>query len=267
MTPSLKVFVQSLFVLAVLACQPIVHASDKAKEARWAKAVGEDVMVGDAVWLTAGKDRFLGLYTEASGTPRGAAIILHGIGAHPDWVDVVAPLRSELPERGWTTLSIQMPILRNEAKPEEYYPLFVEVPPRINAAITYLQAKGYRDIVLVGHSMGSRMGLYYLSEDKQAAHNIKAMVALGLSILSKNPPKEFEMGRMISRLPVPMLDVHGTEDTISMPSMKQRVAMGKGQKYYQHMILKGPDHFFRDKNPLLLDTVSEWIAPHGKGDK
>ena len=91
-------------------------ASDTAKEKRWADQIVDTLMEGEAVWLQAGQTKFLGIYTESATKPaKGAVIVLHGIGAHPDWTDVVHPLRVGLTEHGWTTLSLQMPILANEA--------------------------------------------------------------------------------------------------------------------------------------------------------
>jgi hypothetical protein len=51
------------------------------------------------------------------------------MGAHPDWPEVIQPLHSGLPESGWTTLSVQMPILANDARAagnESYRQLAVE---------------------------------------------------------------------------------------------------------------------------------------------
>ena len=61
----------------------------------------------------------------------------------------------------WNTLSIQMPILPNEAEYPEYAPLYDEVAPRINAAIEYLKKNGSKQIVLIGHSQGAAMTAYY----------------------------------------------------------------------------------------------------------
>ena len=81
-------------------------ASDLEKEKRWAAQIEDSLMTGESVELRAGDTPFLGLFTEAShGSGSRAALVVHGMGAHPDWPDVIYPLRSELPEYGWATLS------------------------------------------------------------------------------------------------------------------------------------------------------------------
>lgn len=106
--------------------------SDFAKEKRWEEQIVPSIMVGEEVKLTADGVEFLALYAEpTTEQQKGGVILLHGIGVHPAWPDVIEPLRMELPEYGWHTLSLQMPILGNEAENKDYAPLFAEVPARI----------------------------------------------------------------------------------------------------------------------------------------
>ena len=56
---------------------------------------------------------------------------MHGIGVHPNWDQVIRPIRVEMTTRGWNTLSIQMPVLANDAATEDYAKLFPEVTPEL----------------------------------------------------------------------------------------------------------------------------------------
>jgi hypothetical protein len=88
--------------------------SELAKEKRWEEQIVPSIMIGEDVKLTAHSVEFLALYAEpTTEQQKGAVILLHGIGVHPAWPDVIEPLRMELPEYGWHTLSLQMPILGN----------------------------------------------------------------------------------------------------------------------------------------------------------
>ena len=103
--------------------------SDFGKELRWREQIVDSLMDGEAVDLTAGEATFLGLYTEAEEDAGRGAIIVHGIGVHPNWPQVVYPLRTALPRDGWSTLAIQMPVLANEATGADYAPLIAESAP------------------------------------------------------------------------------------------------------------------------------------------
>jgi len=235
-------------------------ASDTAKEKRWADQIVDGLMDGEAVWLEAGKTKFLGIYTETAIKPaKGAVIILHGAGVHPDWPDLVNPLRVHLPEHGWSTLSLQMPILANEAKEDDYAPLFPEIAPRMNAAIAYLKAKGVKTFVVAGWSMGAAMGAYYL------AHNtnpVKGYVTLGTSGANFHTKgkRYFDSLPMLNKLPI--LDIYGSEDLDSvLKTEKERadIARKSGNTHYTQVKVAGANHYFQGKGNELVQEVSRWL--------
>ena len=98
-------------LLLVLLCGSALGAlaSDYEREKRWADEVVPGLVVGDAVYIKAatGKE-FLALLAEADNS-QGAVVIVHGLGMHPDH-SIIGVLRAKLTERGYTTLSIQVPI-------------------------------------------------------------------------------------------------------------------------------------------------------------
>src|ERR1022692_308283 len=77
-------------------------APDYAREARLAQEIVPAIVVGDAVYLaTARQPRVLALYTDASSPAiaKAAAIVVHGVGVHPDWA-LINGLRTGLAEAG-----------------------------------------------------------------------------------------------------------------------------------------------------------------------
>jgi len=53
---------------------------------------------------------FIGLYEkDKTGNPYGAMLIVHGEGQNADWPHTISTIRQELPEYGWTSLSITLP--------------------------------------------------------------------------------------------------------------------------------------------------------------
>ncbi len=60
--------------------------------------------------LTAKQEEFLALYRpEHTPKAHGALVILHIEDGHPDWPMVVNPVRTQMPDFGWATLSVAIP--------------------------------------------------------------------------------------------------------------------------------------------------------------
>lgn len=236
-------------------------ASDIAKEKRWADQIVDSIMTGEAQWIPIENHKYLSIYTENNTDQSvGGAIIMHGIGIHPNWDTIVLPLRSELPEAGWHTLSIQMPILKNEAEFNDYIPLFPEVAPRINAAIAFLKEKGVDNIVLIGHSLGATMGAHYMAN--HADKNIAAFVAIGPSAGTES---EVDYLNSLKKIRHPVLEIYGSNDlpaVIKTESEKAKAAKTAGLKHYKQIKVDGADHFFLGKNIELITPIKSWMKDY-----
>jgi len=245
--------------LLLLACvfSGTIYASDLAKEKRWADQVVDAILDGDAVWLNDGTSDFLGIYTEAAEDKGRGVIVMHGTGIHPDWQQVIQPLRVGLIEHNWNTLAIQMPILPNEAEYIEYAPLYDEVAPRIDAAIEYLKSNGSKQIVLVGHSQGATMAAYYLTTTKQ---DTDGFVAIGIGAFADDP--RMDGVKSLQSIKVPVLDLYGDDDLEAiMKSVDARAAAAKkaGNSHYTQVELAGSNHFFDGKEDELVEAVASWL--------
>ena len=242
------------------------YASDTAKEKRWADQVVDSIMVGDAQWLNVGKNKILAIYTENTTEKAiGGAIVLHGSGVHPNWDQVIRPLRSQLPDHGWSTLSLQLPVLNNEAEYKDYIPLFKEVAPRIDAGVKFLKSKGIRNIVIVAHSLGSSMAGHYMAGKPDSA--IRAFVAIGVS---GNMHKKDNVGYLTSlkTIKVPVLDIFGSNDlsqVLASEKSKARVARKAGNKKYTQVKISGANHFFDNKDDVLVKRVRGWLLKNAHG--
>jgi pimeloyl-ACP methyl ester carboxylesterase len=253
-----KLQLASTFVLLLFAA-PGLPASDFAKEKRWADQIVDMLIDGEAVWLEAEGHQFLAIYTEANTPrPKHGVILMHGIGVHPNWNQVIYPLRSGLAERGMPTLSLQMPILRNEAEAIEYGPLMAEAGPRVDAGIRFLKAKGVTEIVIAGHSLGATMGAHYLAG---GAVDVKAFVAVGMGGRPDEP--RMDTVSFLHRIQVPVLDLYGSDDLPQvLKGVEPRAAAARagGNTAYRQIRVEGANHFFEGKNDALLKTVSDWLA-------
>lgn len=239
-----------------LATSATIQASDLAKEKRWADQVVDAIIDGEAVWLESGKHKFLGIYTEAADSSKRGAIIMHGTGVHPNWQQVIQPLRVGLAEQGWNTLSIQMPVLANEAEYTEYAPLYDEVPPRINAAIKYMADQGINQVYLVGHSQGSAMGAFYL---RKAPAAVSGFVAVGMSVFDNDP--RMNTLTSLQSIRIPILDLYGKDDLegiLKSADSRAKAASKAPNRRYQQKMIAG-NHFFDGEEESLLDSVLGWL--------
>ena len=168
-----------LLVICWLVTSSSVLAIDTDREKFWDEEVRNKIKIGKAESLQAGDHKFLSIFTpESSNFPQGGILLLHDHSGHPDWPELIKPLRTRLPDFGWSTLSLQMPVPKESTPVLEYEPLLKEASKRIEAGVSFLQTKGIRNIVLVGHGLGASMGAYHLSTASNK--NIKAIIGIGM---------------------------------------------------------------------------------------
>lgn len=234
-------------------------ASDTDKEKRWADQIVDSLVDGDAEWLEADGHKFLAIFTEdQTGEPKGGAIIVHGIGVHPDWNEVIYPLRTELPNHGWSTLAIQMPVLPNEAEVKDYVPLIKEAAPRIKAAVEFLKSKNIEPVVVIAHSLGATMTSATLSE--QGDLGLRGFVAIGMSGSGLDP--QLDTTAQLPNVKIPILDVYGSRDldTVLDAVQPRAAAMRKaGGTNYRQLQIEGADHFFVGVEDELVRRVYGWL--------
>lgn len=245
-----------IFGIALLFAFSSVYASDKAKEKRWAEQVEDALMDGESLYLNDGKEDFLALEIPAEEGSELGIVVMHGIGIHPDWTTIVNPLRVGLAEAGWHTLSIQMPVLENGASGKDYDPLMQEVGPRIEAAISHLQKMGAKKVVLVAHSLGSRMTSHYLAaraDSKEKSDEFPVIAYVGVGMNAGNV-------ELLKKISLPMLDLYGSEDLDGVVgSAEDRAKSSSHNKAYKQQKVEGADHFFEGKDDELVEVVSSYI--------
>ena len=116
MTVNLRSLSGYLFCFSLAASVAAAVVSDYNREKEIGNRLQRDLSLGDIVWLETGKTdkTFPALVTfpgiEKEQQSQKAVILVHGMGGHPDWPDVISPLRRHFYERGNTSLSLQMPI-------------------------------------------------------------------------------------------------------------------------------------------------------------
>ncbi len=246
-----------LFFLGVLFIGTAAVASDIEREKRLAGQIVDSIIDGEPVYLSTGAHEFLSIYTEAD-DPAGAVIILHGRGFHPNWSDVVYPLRTGLVEQGWNTLSLQMPVLGKEAKFYDYLEIMHEAFPRIEAGIDFLREQGNDRIVLIAHSCSVHMTMAWV--DAGRMRDIDAFVGIGMGAVDYQQPmkKPFPL----DRIRVPVLDVYGeAEYPAVLRGAPERLAAitQAGNPKSRQVVVPRANHYFTDEGEALLDAVGPWL--------
>lgn len=248
-----------LSAVVLLVMSNLVFAgADYAREKKWADEIMPGIVVGDSVYLELkNAHKFLTIYTEAQDAKSEmaksemaksemiAVVVVHGLGIHPDW-NMIGTLRIQLAEQGYTTLSIQMPVLANEAGPEAYLPLFAEAAERIAVAVDFLYAKGYKKVAIVSHSMGSAMSRTYVVNNP---FKLVAWAALGMG-----------HGYSYSGVRIPVLDLLGENDLQPVLKMAKKRAMSlKGNPKSRQVRVRGSDHFFNDHEVEMVQEVKRFL--------
>jgi pimeloyl-ACP methyl ester carboxylesterase len=218
---------------------------DYAREARWAREIEPSVVVGEVVYLaTPSQPRVLALYTKVADA-KGGVIVVHGIGVHPDW-ELIGGLRTGLADAGFTTLSVQMPVLAADALRDDYDAIIPLAAERIGVAIAWLKRRGVERVAIVAHSLGAAMSNAYLGSS--SAEKIDAWVVIGMGVAFGVPPRQ------------PVLDVEAQSD---FPQVRDS-ALWRATKLpidacSRHIVIAGANHFMENRQKELLAAIVPFL--------
>ena len=247
----LRAAATALVVFVIAGCVSVTP--DYARERRLADEIVPSTVVGDAVTLeTGGGRKFLVLLTPAA-KPRAAVILVHGVGGHPDF-GLIGQLRAGLADRGYTTLSIQMPVLASDAAADGYPALFGEAGERIAASLVYLRTKGLTRVAIVSHSMGARMVNDFLA--RRPDTRLIAWVPVAIS------SGQFDS---LSGVRFPILDIYAEKDfDVVRQGAADRAKFLRGRKGSRQAMVYGTDHYFGKKEKQVAALIDQLLRPLAK---
>jgi acetyl esterase/lipase len=237
-------------------------APDYEREQRLTDEYIDGIVIGDAVDLNDGDRDFVGIFTEAeTEKPSGAILILHGRGFTPAWPTVIQPLRTALPESGWATLSIQLPVLGKEAKYFDYVPFFPDANRRIESAIKYLRDEGFETVVVLAHSCGAHMAMSYINQHTDKTFDAYIGVGSGATDYKQPMMENFPFAEMR----VPILDIYGSNDfpaVLRMAGERKQLIMKAGNSKSRQDIVEGADHYYNKPADIekLTQQVLDWLG-------
>ncbi len=253
-----KLFRTDLAVLLVLfTICPYCIGSDTQREQYYANELSKSVEEDEVIWLTINRERFLSLYRETDTTEmKGAIILLHDLGQHPDHHPLLHSLRTELPRHQWSTLSLQMPLREQGAKLSDYEPLLPEAVQRIDSAITFLEKKKIKFLAIVGFGLGGVMASHYVAKSK--LNNLQALV---VAFLVKSEKKNTfpAVDQYFQKLKIPVLDIVCCEKNLSRSIKRRKIAAKENIKYQQLYLMQSRRDYRESYQGLLVQRVYGWL--------
>ena len=236
---------------------------DYAREDRMIAEIEDAGMDGDVEYLPLKGDKeVFSIYMEPDvDKPKGGVIILHSRGYHANWSSTIKPLRVGLAEKGWHTLSVQMPVLEKSAKYYDYVSVFPYSHERIDAALSFYKQRGVDNVILVSHGCGAHMSMSYF--DKYGDEKINAYVGIGMGATDYKQKviKRFPLDIMLK----PVLDVYGENDfpgVIRLSESRQNLMDVAANTKSAQMVIKGADHYYKENGTaqVLTNTIDAWLS-------
>ena len=224
----------------------------------------------EVVDLQAADQTFVGIYRESSiATVQGGIIIVHDLKQNADFPGVIRPLAEKLPEHGWSTLSLQMPVPNLDdsrsalAQLDQLFSgLSQQANSRIKAGIDHFLSKNIENISIVGFGSGAKYAaVMTTTPDWEELGNL---VVVNLD--SRHPP---EITETLEKIKVPVLDVFGSKALKPvLDSRKERstaiLNKAENSNYRQAEII-GADHRFTGVEDSLISTIRAWLGKYSAG--
>ncbi len=233
------------------------------REQRIVSQIADSVIDGDVEYLALKNEKeVFSIFMESEADkPKGGVIVLHNRGQHANWEDAIKPLRVGLTEKGWHTLSVQMPVLDKEAKYYDYVPIFPYSHERIDAAINFYKEKGIHNIVLIAHGCGAHMSTSYI--DKYGDSQISAYVGIGVG--ATDYKQKIVNGFPFHEMSVPILDIYADNDFSGVKKLaiyRNRLIKVSGNRKSRQLVVENAQHYYNENESSverLIDSVATWL--------
>jgi len=216
---------------------------------------------------------------ETLGERHGAIIFLHDQGEKLEGNGVITPLRHQMPQYGWSTLTIALDYpfepaillsatVENVSEADSAEPVTEEkegdgdkkekasLPPisnvqRLDAAIAFLQEKEIDRIIYVGHGAGGNLAVELLDTETTP---IQALVLISTPALTTND--------VFKTMQHPILDLYGGNDLEGVAkAVQQRKVMMKrtGNSRYATREIVGANRLFTGLQTTLVNSLRGWL--------
>lgn len=233
-----------------------------AREIRMISQIEDAVLDGEVEYLSLeNKRQVFSIYMQSElDKSKGGVIILHNRGQHANWDDLIKPLRVGLAEKGWDTLSVQMPVLDKQAKYYDYVPIFPYAHERIEAAINFYKQRSIDNIILIGHGCGVHMSMSYI--DKFGDDKLSAYVGIGMG--ATDYKQKMARPFPLDKMHVPVLDVFADNDfsgVIRLAESRKFLMRAAGNTHNAQLVIENSGHYYQEQSAVknLINQVGIWL--------
>lgn len=287
----------ALPILLLALVRPAIAADPATTESRTKPVNPREVMLealkkapldGEKLELKSGDKTTFALFLDQTGNrPQGGVILLHDRGAHLDSPELIHPLRTRLPAKGWATLSLQLPDPDASGVNAAW---LAETQKAVAAAINELSRRNINNIVLLGHGLGALAATSYLAAGDNLL--VKGLVIIGMDG-SQRADAALDGAALLAKVRQPILDLYGDQDLpqvlASASRRKQAAHRGDGAEKSAHILyqdvardytvkagdsityrqlrIPAADHNFTGQEAQLLRRVVGWLERSVPGKK
>lgn len=191
------------------------------------------------------------------GDGRGGVVLLHDLGAGPDSLTVMRPLREGLAEAGWDTLSLPLPQVAAHRGRAAWQADAERIEARLAAGLGWFDGRGLPNQVIVAHGASAAQAVAFAAA--QTAPGLRAVVLISATWR----PADAE-----TRLRVPLLDIYAERDAaavIDAAAARRSAAMAERNSDYRQVVVPGALPGFHATEGNLLARVRAWLSAYADG--
>lgn len=243
---------------APAATPPLNIPPDAAREQAIQAQITARVPASEVVLLDVDGAKVLALLAPQSAKqPRGVVVIAHGMDGGADEPGLIHSLRKQLPQYGWSTLSVQMPVLPAGSPREAYGGIVEAAGKRIQAAVAHAQSLKQSNVVVIGQDVAAVAAISTLAESK----DVKGIAALSLDFADGlNPPAD-PIAAM-AKLKLPLLDLFGAlggENTRRLAVDRANAARNANLEGYSQAALIGRKQRLEGDSVPVASRLAAWM--------
>ncbi|MCK5917572.1 MAG: DUF3530 family protein [Cocleimonas sp.] len=200
------------------------------------------------------------LYTQAENA-RGTIVIMPSCDYKPDVEGgIVNALHKNLPQKGWNTLSFQLPNLSSTSTFKDLDSIMPEAAKNIESSLAMAKNKSESPIILLAHGCGSQIALAWM--EIKGNSSIDAYIGLGTGIMNGDAKDTDHLRIPLEAMKFPQLDIFGSVDNDAvLKTAAERLGHinRAANPASRQKIILDADHNMTGKEDNLTRVIAKWL--------